>query len=64
MFDGLDAALNLNWRDKSKKYMILITDAPPHGKLYNNYWRDNFIGGCPCGLNAMNILQRIKEKDI
>ena len=59
MFDGLDAALELNWRDKSKKFMILITDSPPHGRLYNNYWWDNFKAGCPCGLNESNVLPKI-----
>ena len=31
MFDGLNAALHMSWRNKSKKYIILIADSPPHG---------------------------------
>ena len=44
--------------------MILITDSPPHGRLYNNYLWDNFKAGCPCGRNANNVLPQITDLDI
>ena len=64
MFDGLYTASLLTWRNRSKKYIILIADSPPHGSLYNNYWKDNFKGGCPCGLNETNVLPIINLREI
>ncbi|KAM3136527.1 hypothetical protein pb186bvf_011330 [Paramecium bursaria] len=64
MFDGLWEALNMSWRDQSKRFMFLVADSPPHGNpLFHNY-EDDYPDGCPCGLDENHILNAIKQMKI
>ena len=54
--------------------MVLISDAPPHGREYVNHaalaklneevYEDFFPEGCPCGKTADEILEGMREKNI
>ena len=64
VFDGLNSALNdINWREKSTKFLVHILDAPCHGKKYNNLEGDKFEK-CPKNLNIEEILTNTRKKDI
>eukprot|EP01017_Pseudomicrothorax_dubius_P029522 TRINITY_DN3594_c0_g1_i3.p1 TRINITY_DN3594_c0_g1~~TRINITY_DN3594_c0_g1_i3.p1 ORF type:complete len:226 (-),score=28.36 TRINITY_DN3594_c0_g1_i3:5-682(-) len=62
--DGLNYAVNnLTWDSSSKKYLIHILDAPPHGKEFSHGY-DDYPRGCPCGIPYADVLTRMKEQDI
>ena len=64
VFDGLNSALNdINWREKSVKFLVHILDVPCHGKKYNNIEGDKHEK-CPKNLNIEEILGNIRKKDI
>ena len=64
VFDGLNSALNdINWREKSIKFLVHILDAPCHGKKYNNIEGDKYEK-CPKNLSIEEILGNIRKKDI
>ncbi len=64
VFDGLNSALNdINWREKSTKFLVHILDAPCHGKKFNNLEGDK-IEKCPKNLNIEEILGNIRKKEI
>ena len=64
VFDGLNSALNdINWREKSVKFLVHILDVPCHGKKYNNIEGDKYEK-CPKNLNIEEILGNIRKKDI
>lgn len=67
VLDGLYIASNFNWNINNINKIILITDSPPHGKLYmnsDNSYRDNYPDGCPCGLTEKYIFNQLKLKNI
>ncbi|MHA2221061.1 MAG: vWA domain-containing protein [Candidatus Thorarchaeota archaeon] len=48
--DGLfDARTKLSWDQVAYKVLLLVGDAPPHGKNYNSIGDDYFPEGCPNG---------------
>ncbi|CAD5115441.1 unnamed protein product [Dimorphilus gyrociliatus] len=59
--DALHQLLKLNWREKSTKICIMISDAPPHGLGSHG---DGFPGGCPDGLDPINITRELAQKGI
>lgn len=64
--DGLyDATYKLDWNEKSEKFLLHFCDAPPHGSQYaTRDLEDNFIDGCPCGKNEIEILSKLNEMKI
>lgn len=64
VLDGLnDSVNNINWRDKSYKFIYHILDSPPHGKLFYN-GDDDLYSGCPNGFDHEDILIEMRNKDI
>ena len=64
VLDGLNAVLNyISWREKSTKFLVHILDAPCHGKKFNNLEGDK-LENCPKNLNAEEILDTMRKKDI
>eukprot|EP01017_Pseudomicrothorax_dubius_P029526 TRINITY_DN3594_c0_g2_i4.p1 TRINITY_DN3594_c0_g2~~TRINITY_DN3594_c0_g2_i4.p1 ORF type:complete len:146 (+),score=17.29 TRINITY_DN3594_c0_g2_i4:82-519(+) len=62
--DGLNYAVNnLAWDPSSKKFLIHILDAPPHGSEFSSGF-DDYPKGCPCGISYASVLTRMKEQDI
>lgn len=59
--DGLHDALKLNWREKSTKICVLISDAPPHGLIQGG---DEFPNGCPAGIDPVDVVTKMGEKGI
>jgi hypothetical protein len=49
--DGLQAALKLNWREKSTKICVLISDAPPHGL-------GDYSDGFPNGIKLILVIEK------
>ncbi|MGQ4871701.1 MAG: VWA domain-containing protein [Candidatus Thorarchaeota archaeon] len=48
--DGLyDARTKLSWAPDAYKVLLLIGDAPPHGRAYNTLKDDYWPDGCPAG---------------
>jgi hypothetical protein len=65
LLDGLQAAINFPWRDSSvAKQIILLCDAPAHGRSNTGDHSDHFPDGCPCGLKESEVLPRLEHKDI
>lgn len=60
MLDGLWEALNMSWRDQSKRFMFLVADSPPHGNPQFHNYEDDYPDGCPCGLDENHVLDAIK----
>jgi Mg-chelatase subunit ChlD len=57
--DGLhDARVKLSWEMDAYKVVLLVGDAPPHGRLYNRISDDYFPDGCPKGYDPV---QEVKE---
>lgn len=63
VLDGLEAACNLKWREKSDHLLFHVLDSPPHGKAYGTY-TDRWPDGCPCGKTAENVLSTMQKKKI
>ncbi|TFH03389.1 MAG: VWA domain-containing protein [Candidatus Thorarchaeota archaeon] len=59
--DGLfDARTKLSWEKDSYKVMLLVGDAPPHGKKYNSIGDDYFPDGCPQGHDSIEEVQQFR----
>ncbi len=64
VLDGIhDAIYNVNWREKSEKFMFLVLDSPPHGKQFGGYG-DGFPDGCPCGYTEGKLLSALREMKV
>lgn len=62
VFDGISDACNkLKWRKHSRKVVVLVGDAPPHGV---GGIGDGFPRGCPCGQTVESITALCEEKGI
>lgn len=64
MFDGLYEIKNLDWADKSKRFVFLVADCPPHGKPKFHNFHDDHPKGCPCGLDEYKVLNMLKTMNI
>ena len=65
VLDGLnDAVNNINWREKSLKFIYHFCGSPPHGKDINGGINDNFPYGCPCGKKYEDIILDMRGKGI
>ena len=59
--DGLfDARTKLSWERDAYKVLLLVGDAPPHGKLYNSIGDDYFPNGCPKGYDPIQEVQQLR----
>jgi hypothetical protein len=64
VLDGLHEAVLMPWRGGcTKKLIILLCDAPPHGLQYGG-GGDAHPEGCPCGLTETKVLGEIKRQNI
>lgn len=60
--DGLyDARTKLSWQKESYKVLLLVGDAPPHGRAYNTLADDYFPEGCPDGHDPRSEAQSLKR---
>ncbi len=60
--DGLFIArTKLSWEKDSYKVMLLVGDAPPHGKKYNSIGDDYFPDGCPKGYDPIEEVQQFRK---
>jgi len=60
--DGLfDARTKLSWEKDAYKVMLLVGDAPPHGKKYNSIGDDYFPDGCPKGHDPIDQVQQFRK---
>jgi len=61
--DGLfDARTKLSWAKDAYKVMLLVGDAPPHGKKYNSIGDDYFPDGCPKGHDPIDEVQQFRKE--
>jgi hypothetical protein len=64
VMDGLNVAINqISWRKDADKFLFLVLDAPPHGKIFGNMG-DGFPDGCPCGLSEVTLLPQLRDMKI
>lgn len=62
VFDGIVAACrNLGWWKHSRRLIILVGDAPPHGVGAHG---DGFARGCPCGETIESVTRLAEEQCI
>lgn len=62
VFDGIVAACHeLIWGKYSRRLLVLVGDAPPHGVGASG---DSFSGGCPCGETIESVTRLAEEKRI
>lgn len=60
--DGLhDARTKLSWDHDAYKVLLLVGDAPPHGREYNSLGDDHFPDGCPIGYDPRIEVRRLKN---
>jgi hypothetical protein len=60
--DGLfDARTKLSWAKEAYKALLLVGDAPPHGKKYNSIGDDYFVDGCPNGYDSIEEVQQLRK---
>ena len=60
--DGLfDARTKLSWERDAYKVLLLVGDAPPHGKKYNSIGDDYFPDGCPSGHDPIEEVQQFRK---
>lgn len=61
--DGLfDARTKLRWARDAYKVLLLIGDAPPHGKKYSGLSHDYWPEGCPAGHDPIDELRALKNE--
>lgn len=61
--DGLfDARTKLSWAKEAYKILLLVGDAPPHGRDYNTLGDDYFPDGCPKGYDPKTEVKTLKEE--
>ncbi|MFW9794709.1 MAG: VWA domain-containing protein [Candidatus Thorarchaeota archaeon] len=60
--DGLfDARTKLSWEQNAYKVLLLVGDAPPHGRKYNSISDDYFPDGCPKGHDPIDEVQQFRK---
>ncbi len=60
--DGLhDARVKLSWDADSYKVVLLVGDAPPHGRQYNQISDDYFPNGCPSGYDPIEEVKELRR---
>ncbi|MFW9975969.1 MAG: VWA domain-containing protein [Candidatus Thorarchaeota archaeon] len=60
--DGLfDARTKLSWAREAYKVLLLVGDAPPHGKRYNSIGDDYFPDGCPMGFDPIEEVKKMRS---
>jgi Mg-chelatase subunit ChlD len=60
VLDGIAAACReLDWYNHSRRLIVLVGDAPPHGAGMRG---DAFSGGCPCGETIESVTRLAEEK--
>ncbi len=61
--DGLfDARTKLSWDKSAYKVLLLVGDAPPHGRQYNDIAEDAWPKGCPDGHDPREEVMALKKK--
>lgn len=61
--DGLhDARTSLSWETDAYKVVLLVGDAPPHGRLYNRIADDYFPDGCPKGYDPVEEVKELRRE--
>ena len=60
---ALNEALKLNWKSNAK-YVVLVCDAPCHGKKYHDIDNDTFSNGDPDGLVIEDLMLKFKLMNI
>ena len=60
---ALNEALKLEWKSNAK-YVVLVCDAPCHGKKYHDIYFDNFSEGDPDGLAIEDLMLKFKKMNI
>lgn len=60
---ALNEALKLDWKSNAK-YVVLVCDAPAHGKKYHDIEDDNFCEGDPDGLIIEDLMLKFKNLNI
>jgi hypothetical protein len=59
--DGLfEARTRLSWTTDAYKVLLLVGDAPPHGRMYNSLSDDYFPKGCPKGHDPIDEVKTLK----
>src|SRR5581483_9932797 len=62
VLDGIVAACGeLGWWKHSRRLMVLVGDAPPHGTGTHG---DAFSAGCPCGETIASVTRLAEEKRV
>lgn len=65
MQGGLKLSLLQDWTEEASKKVVLITDAPPHGKKYHTYGvSDSYPEGSPDGLVIEDLMKEFADRDI
>ena len=60
---ALNEALKLDWKSNAK-YVVLVCDAPCHGRKYHDIYVDNFSEGDPNGLIIEDLMLKFKNMNI
>jgi Mg-chelatase subunit ChlD len=61
--DGLhDARVSLSWEKDAYKIVLLVGDAPPHGRAYNSIADDHFPDGCPEGYDPVQEVKEMRKE--
>lgn len=62
VYDGiLSAAKELKWHPHSRRVLVLLGDAPPHGVGAPG---DHFAKGCPCGETIQSTTAELEDRRI
>ncbi len=56
-----DASIELSWSRDAYKALLLVGDAPPHGRDYNSLGDDYFPKGCPNGYDPKEEMVAFKK---
>ena len=65
MQGGLKLCLLQDWTEEATKRVVIITDAPPHGKQYQNeYCGDDYPNGSPEGIQIEDLMKEFCKKEI
>ena len=64
MQGGLKLCLLQDWTEEAAKRVVIITDAPPHGKQYHNGCGDDYPKGSPEGIVIEDLMKEFCKKDI
>ena len=60
---ALKVALDMDWQSNAK-YVVLVCDAPCHGKKYHDISYDKFENGDPDGTTLEEVVKKFYEKGI